>query len=155
VSVLDSGAGMLKSVLGLKVSRATAALPATTQAAIFNINTGRVIVTSLVGSVTTAIQNQACTVKVTGNPTAGTDVDLSAVSASIAAKEVGSIFVLPAAAATALAVGNAGGERLQIGVGVVLNPGTLDLVTSATNTGSVKWDITYVPLDAGASITAA
>lgn len=154
MSVLDNGAALRKGLLGLTVSRATATLPATTQAAIFNINTGRVIVTGLVGTVTTATGATATNLKVTGNPTSGTDVDIAANVAS-ASKEIGSTFTLPATFGGALVVNNAGGAPLQLGVGVVLNPGTLDLVTSATNTGSVKWDITYVPLDAGANITAA
>jgi hypothetical protein len=155
MSVLNDGAAFLKALLGLKVSRATANLPQTTQAAIFTVSGGRVVVTGLVGTVTTAIQNQACTLKVTGNPTAGTDVDIAAASASIAAKEVGGTATLPATLGAQLVVSNAGGAVMPIGSGVVLNPGTLDIVTSASNTGQMKWDITYVPLDDGASITAA
>jgi hypothetical protein len=154
VSVLNPAAGLKKSVLGVSVARATATLPATTQGAIFTVAGGRVLVTSLIGTVTTAIQNQACTLKITGNPTAGTDVDLATATA-VTAKEVGSIITLPAAAGGAVVVANAGGALVPIGSGLVLNAGTLDIVTSATNTGSVKWDLTYVPIDDGASVTAA
>jgi hypothetical protein len=154
VSVLNPAAGLKKSVLGVSVARATATLPATTQGAIFTVAGGRVLVTSLIGTVTTAIQNQACTLKITGNPTTGTDVDLATATA-VTAKEVGSIITLPAAAGGAVVVANAGGALVPIGSGLVLNAGTLDIVTSATNTGSVKWDLTYVPIDDGASVTAA
>jgi len=62
-------------VLGVSVSRAAALLPATTQAAIFNIIGGKVLVTSLVGEVVVVMPATTNTTKVTGNPTTGTDVD--------------------------------------------------------------------------------
>lgn len=154
MSVLNPAGGLKSAVLGVSVSRATATLPATTQAAIFTISTGRVLVTSLVGTVTVATGATATNLKITGNPATGTDVDIAA-NVAAASKEVGSMFTLPATFGGALVVNNAGGAPLQLGVGVILNPGTLDLVTSATNTGSVRWDLTYVPIDDGASVTAA
>ena len=112
------------------------------------------MVTSLVGTVTTATGATATNLKVTGNPTVGTDVDIAA-NVSVASKEIGSVIALNATFGGALVVNNAGGAPSALGVGFILNPGTLDLVTSATNTGSIKWDITYIPLDSGASISAA
>lgn len=154
MSVLNDGAAFLKALLGLKVSRATATLPQTAQAAIFTVATGRVIVTSLVGTVTTATGATATNLSVIGNPTTGTDVVLASVLAS-ASKEIGATFTLPVTFGSALQVQNAGGAGLPLGTGFILNPGTLDILTSASNTGSIKWDITYVPLDDGASVTAA
>lgn len=154
MSVLNDGAAFLKAVLGLKVSRATATLPQTAQAAIFTVSTGRVIVTSLVGTVTTATGATATNLSVIGNPTTGTDVVLASVVAS-ASKEIGSTFTLPVTFGSALQVQNAGGAGTPLGTGFVLNPGTLDILTSASNTGSIRWDVTYLPLDDGASITAA
>lgn len=154
MSVLNDGAAFLKAALGLKVSRATATLPQTAQAAIFTVSTGRVIVTSLVGTVTTATGATATNLSVIGNPTTGTDVVLASVVAS-ASKEIGSTFTLPVTFGSALQVQNAGGAGTPLGTGFVLNPGTLDILTSASNTGSIKWDVTYLPLDDGASIAAA
>ncbi len=154
MSVLNDGAAMLKAVLGIKVSRATATLPQTTQAAIFTIGTGRVIVTSLIGTVTTATGATATNLSVTGNPTSGTDVVLGSVVAS-ASKEIGATFTLPVTFGGTLQVQNAGAAGTPIGTGFILNPGTLDIITSANNTGSIKWDLTYIPLDDGAVVTAA
>lgn len=140
--------------LGIMVSRATATLPATALGAIFNITGGRILIRSLIGEVTTAIQAQACTVKVTSTPTTGTAVDLSAVSASISGLEVGGKLTLPAAAATGLVVGNAGGVIGEQAKWIV-PIGSLGITTSATNTGSVKWDLIYVPIDVGAQVVAA
>ncbi len=139
---------------GIAVSRATATLPASTLGHIFTVSGGRVLVRYLVGEVTTIIQAQACTVKVTHTPTAGTAVDWSAASASISALEVGGKLGLPAAAATALVTGNAGGILTHLSEWVA-TAGTIDITTSATNTGSIKWDLVYVPLDNGAQVVAA
>ena len=44
----------------------------------------------------------------------------------------------------------AGGER-----GVIVNTGSIDLDCAASNTGSVKWTATYIPIDDGAAVAAA
>lgn len=147
------GAQHRRLLFGQKVDRATASLPATTQSAIFTITGGRVLVTSLVGEVTTVIQNQACNLKVTANPTTGTDVDIAA-NLNVQADEVGCLYGITGLFSDAVVGANAGATVVPRNP-VVLPVGTLDLVTSATNTGSVKWSITYVPLDDGASVAAA
>jgi hypothetical protein len=35
---------------------------------------------------------------------------------------------------------------------LVLSEGTIDLTTAASNTGDVKWDMFYIPLDTGATV---
>jgi hypothetical protein len=153
VSTLIQGDQTRSLLLGAKVDRATAVLPATTQAAIFTVTGGRVLVTSLVGEVTTAIQNQACNLKVTANPTTGTDVDIAA-NLNVQADEAGCLYGITGLFSDALVGANAGAGVAPRNP-VVLPVGTLDLVTSATNTGSVKWSLTYIPLDNGASVAAA
>ncbi len=155
MSALDSSAGLAKSVRGQKVTRSAALLPQTGQAAIFNVTGGKVLVTSLVGEVVVVMPATVNTVKVTGNPTAGTDVDWTTAT-STASKEVGSIISLPVTAGGALAVANAGGGNAIAPTGFVAQVGTIDLVTSGSAaTGTVKWTLTYVPLDTGAAVTAA
>jgi hypothetical protein len=39
--------------------------------------------------------------------------------------------------------------------GVIVPIGTLDWLTSASTTGAIKWSLTYVPFDNGATVTAA
>lgn len=153
MSTMIKAADVRTIAAGIAVSRATATLPASTLGNLFAVSGGRVLLKYLVGEVTTIIQAQACTVKVTSTPTTGTAVDLSAVSASISGLEVGGKFGLPAAAATALVTGNAGGILTALSSWVI-PIGNIGITTSATNTGSVKWDLIYVPLDAGASVVA-
>ncbi len=155
MSVLDPSAGLAKSVLGQKVTRSAALLPQTTQAAIFTVAGGKVLVTSLIGEVVTAMPATTNTLKVTGNPTSGTDVDWTTAT-SPASKEAGSVISLPVTAGGALVVANAGGGNAVAPTGFVAQIGTIDLVTSGSAaTGTVKWTLTYVPIDTGATVTAA
>lgn len=140
---------------GGRVDRATAVLPATAYGALFTVAGGRVLVTGLIGEFTVVASGTATTVKVTATPTSGTAVDWTTATA-VTSKEVGSQMTLPAASAGALVVQNAGaGGQLQPAAPYVAAIGTLGITTSATNTGSAKWTIFYVPLDDGATVTAA
>ncbi len=142
--------------LGINVSRAAAVAPTVAQSPqnIFTISGGRIIVVSLIGEVTTVFDGTAYTLKVSGAPTTGSAVDWSAVSGSLASLQVGGKVTLPAAAATALVSGNAGGVIAKQAAWVAAI-GTITLTGSATQTGALKWDLTYVPLDVGAQVVAA
>ena len=138
--------------VGQKVTRATAALPQSAAAAIFNV-TGRVLLLGIVGRVTTAIQNQANNTKLTANPTAAgaASTDLCAV-ASIANDGVGTLYGITGTFATAL---QKGGAVMLSALPVIVQAGTIDLDCAASNTGSVAWELFYLPLDAGSKVTAA
>ena len=139
--------------LGIPVERATAALPQTTQSALFTVTGGRVLLTAIIGEVTTVIQTQANNTKIVSNPTTGTDVDLCGVL-SISADEVGTLYGITGTFSDAMVGANAGATVLPDRP-VVVPIGTIDLSTAATNTGSVKWALFYLPIDDGAYVTAA
>jgi hypothetical protein len=153
MSNLTKGTALRKERFGLKVDRTAAVLP-TAQAALFTVAGGRVIVTGLVGECTTVCDGTATTLKITGNPTVGTDVDWSSTTA-ITSKEVGALVGLPLTFGGALNVQNAGGAELPGALSFVGAIGTIDVVPSATNTGAFKWTLFYIPLDDAASVTAA
>lgn len=155
MSALNNNNAYALSVLGGRVTRAAALQPQTAQAAIFNVAGGKVLVTSLVGEVVVATPATTNTLKITGNPTSGTDVDWTTAT-STASKEVGSIITPAVTAGGALVVANAGGGNAVSPTGFVAQIGSIDLVTSGSAaTGTIKWTLTYVPLDTGASVTAA
>lgn len=139
--------------IGMRVDRATATLPQTTASALFNILVGTVAITGIVGEVTTVIQTQANNTKLVANPTTGTSADICAVL-DITAKEAGGLFGITGLFTDAMVGGTAGATVLMRNP-VVVNIGTIDLNCAASNTGSVKWSIWYVPLEDGAYITAA
>jgi hypothetical protein len=142
-----------RNALGLELRRPAASLPQSAHSPLFAISTGRVLLMSLVGEVTTIIQNQANNTKLTSYPTTGSAVDLCAVL-NIANKEVGTLFGITGLFSDALKGANAGAvETLQRPV--VLPVGTLDLDCAASNTGGIKWLLTYVPLDDGARVAVA
>src|SRR2546423_4097583 len=137
---------------GVRIDRATAALPQTTNAPIFTIAGGRVFVRMLVGEVTTIIQAQANNTKLTAVPTVGTSLDVCAV-VDITALEVGGKLVPTGTLATALGK-TVAGAALLMATPLVVAVGTLNLNCAASSTGNVKWSIWYSPLDDGAVVTA-
>ena len=138
--------------LGIRVDRATATLPQTTAAAIFNVVGGRVLMTGILGEVTT-ILGAVGNMSLESNPTTGTTAALCAVLAA-GALEAGTLLSISGLKATAMYGVDAGGTAMQH-IPVALPVGTLDLRLSASSTGSVKWSIWYIPLDEGAYVTAA
>jgi hypothetical protein len=149
------GAQARATILGQTVNRAAALQPQTTQAAIFTVTGGKVLVTSLIGEVVVATPATANTLKITGNPTSGTDVDWTSAT-STASKEAGAIITPAVTAGGALVVANAGGGNAVAPTGYVAQIGTIDLVTSGSAaTGTIKWTLTYVPIDSGAAVAAA
>ena len=144
----------LERLLGIHVVKTTATPPASTTQNLFTIAGGRVLVTMLVGEVTTIIQAQANNLKITSAPTTGTAVDLAS-NLDINADEAGTIYIVELDG-TALVGANAGAGLIGPGMPAAVIPiGVIRCETSATNTGSIKWDLWYVPLDAGASVVSA
>lgn len=155
MSTIIAGPQIRQIQLGIKVDKATAVLPQTTAGTLFTVTGGRVLMTSILGEVTTAIQAQANATKLKSVPTTGTTVDLCATK-DITGLEIGGFLSLvPDLDATPFSVAldqqNAGAIVLQ-GVGIILPIGTLKLDCAASNTGSVKWSMTYIPYDDGGSV---
>ena len=146
----------MELILGFRVDRATAALPQSTDEALFTISGGRILLLAIVGEVTTVIQTQANNTKLKFNPTAtGADQDLCAVL-DITADAVGELYTIDGT------VGNAMRSDLLIGLnslygagGLILSEGDIELDCAASNTGSVAWSMWYIPLDRGATVVAA
>lgn len=156
MSTLIQGDQIRSLLCGIKVQRATAALPQTAAGALFTVTGGKVLVTSLVGEVTTIIQTQADATKLTFDPVdAGATQDLSA-TVDITADAVGTLYSLTGTPATAMQDAlNFLPSNKVLAQPLVLKPGSILLDCAASNTGSVKWDLTYIPLDNGASVAAA
>lgn len=149
-----AGASQRQMILGTTVVRPAALQPQTTTAAIFNVVGGRVLITSFVGDVVVATPATANTLAVNGTPASGTAV-VWASAVSTASKEAGSMITLPGTVGGALVVATAGCGALPDTL-YVANIGTITLTTTGSAaTGTIRWTLTYVPLDSGASVTAA
>ena len=130
-------------------------LPTTIAEATFNVNVGEVLVHLMYGRVTTLIQTQACNTKVTLNPTTGTSGDVAS-NLNITADEVGTLYLVEGDG-TALVGVTAGGSFFAVGTPnpFIVNVGTIDIETDATNTGRIQWHVFWEPLVEGASVVKA
>jgi hypothetical protein len=95
----------------------------------------------------------ATTLKITSTPTTGTAVDLTSTTA-VTSKEVGALITLPLTLGGALNVQNAGAGELPGALSFVVPIGYIDAITSATNTGAVKWSLLWQPFDTAANVVA-
>lgn len=145
----DAGAYTALRV-GFTVERATALLPQTTATEYFTIAGGRVLAL-FVGEVTVLIETATTATKLVHSPSTGTDMDMCA-TLDITADEVGTLYTLTGTAGDAM-IG--GGQSGPIGQGIILSEGTVDLDCGAGSDGQTKWTCYYIPLDDGATVTAA
>jgi hypothetical protein len=135
----------------IRVARATDSLPTTATETIFEVEGGRILLKALVGEVTTAIQAQACNLSVNVDSDAGAS-DVIASTLDVNAGAVGTYYGVEG---DGTALENTGiGWGRPCSTGVIVGPGAITITTSATNTGSVKWDLYYLPLDGAAYVTA-
>lgn len=162
MSVLIQGSQQRALLMGVRVERAAATLPATTSTAYFTVSGGRVIITSLIGEVTTACSATATNLNLTVDPTgANAAADLAAATA-ITSDAVGTLYTVSGIPTDLLSAEKAGGTAVPNYVsgilfnqGFIVPAGSILLKTSATNTGATKWSLTYIPYDDGASVAAA
>lgn len=153
--VTNSSVRLLKAGLFVENTSHTT-LPQTAAQNIYTISGGRILLLALFGEVTTIIQAQSTTVKVTSTPTTGSAIDMSSAAADINALEVGGRIALanPPASGTAMVKTNAGYTNLE-GVYTIVPIGTISYTTGASSTGGLKWGLFYVPLDIGAQVVTA
>ena len=131
------------------VARATAPLPQTGTDSLFTITVGRILLVGLIGEVTTVIQTQANNTKLTFNPTAtGASTDICA-NLNITGDAVGTLYSITGTIADAMQDGMLMTTDMT---NLILSEGTIDLTCAASNTGNVKWDMFYIPLDTGATV---
>lgn len=157
MSVLIQGYQLRELAFGTRVTKAAGSLPQTTTATLFTVTGGNVIVTSLIGEVTTLIQSSDPVVTIgCGTPTIGgtLDVDGIATSTTLASAEVGTLVTVQPSSglAGALVVGSLAGAAIYLPTPFVVSAGTITWSTGASKTGAMKWYLTYVPLDDGASV---
>lgn len=147
-----TAAALTGTILGTRVDRAAATLPATTQTPYFHVYGGRCAVTMLLGEVTTVVQAQACNASWESDPETGTTNAMCAV-VEMNAAEAGTLMSITGTVGDAMILGKSGAVKGQLAP-VVVAVGDLEFKTSATNTGATKWSLWYIPLDDGAYIAA-
>ncbi len=135
---------------GPRVFRSAAVLPATGNQTIFTV-TGRLILTTLIGEVTTVMSATATNLKVTAVSTVGSiATDLTA-NVAVTSAAVGNLYGISGLAATAATIGSAVQQSNEL----IVQTGIIRITTDATHTGAMSWTALYVPLDDGAALVAA
>jgi hypothetical protein len=142
--------------LGIQRSRPAAMIPQAATGSLFTITGGNILMTSFVGEVTTVMKAVATTLKISFTPSAaGTGAaDMCIASADQTGAPVGTHYHLPAAVASALAVDDAAlSGYAEVLPYQLMPPGVIALVgTGLNDTGRIKWDMTYIPLDDSAQV---
>lgn len=146
MSQLNPNKAFAQGILGQTVSKSTGTLAATT-IPLFTIAGGLVLVTSIVGRVTTAI-TVANSYKLQHNPTLGTTADLCT-AADLGTTDTVAGEILVAKKGTAIAI-----ALVTLGTASVLDSGQIESVSAGTD-GVIKWYVTWVPIDDGATVVAA
>lgn len=145
-----AGQALRRNLYGQTVIRAAANLPATTSGNLFSVS-GRIILTSIVGQVTTAIQAQANAIKLEAFLTAAAAATDLCVAVDANGQGVGKLLGISGNPTVA---GMFGYGVPQTNEMFVNGPGFIRLNTAATNTGQMSWTLTYIPLDDGAAVAA-
>jgi hypothetical protein len=158
MSVHNAALTYRAGILGTKVDKATGTV-ANGATTLFTIAGGRVLITSLVGRVTTAIGSTTSNAKLVYNPTAtGTSFDMCT-AVDIASDAVEQTYYITGSVAStgALLVGGAVGQANPVFEdGYLVQAGTIEQNLSADPVGgAITWSVTYIPYDDGATLVAA
>lgn len=137
-----------------------ATLPQTATATMFNVS-GGVLLTSFAGRVTTVLGATVTTLSVGVTPSGGGAAQNAGLASATAVTSaaVNTILTLPATVGGALVVAAAAGTPVLAGFAgasaLYVPAGAITITTSASDTGAIRWSLTYVPWDTGAAVTAA
>lgn len=163
MSVYNEGVAFTKSVLGLPVSKAYTPLAVETKT-LFTVG-GLVLITSIVGKVTTAI-TVAGTSKLQANPATGTTQNLcAATDLGTSDTPAGDLLTITGAPLDPIVLGigavslfGTPATTLTAGdaaKGIFVAAGTIEQVNATGADGGITWYLTYVPIETGASVVAA
>lgn len=160
MSVIIQGSQLRAIAQGIQVTKPAANFPQTATATLFTVSGGLVLVTSLIGVVTTVLPASDPVLSLGSAPTVGTAQTAGiASSVVLTSAEVGTLVTvagssggLPAALA-AMATAAKAGNAVFPGNPFVVSAGAITWTTGASKTGAMKWYLSYLPLDAGASVS--
>ncbi len=144
---------------GSIVTKAAAALPQTATGTLFTVAGGAVLVTGLVGIVTTVVQSSDPVLSLGTAPTVGTaQTSGIATTTVLTSAEVGTLVTVASSAGlptglVVMATAAKSGSSVFLANPFLVSAGTITWTTGASKTGAMKWYLTYIPLDDGASVS--
>jgi hypothetical protein len=155
MSTIISGPAIRTAQFGVQLIKGPSALPQTATATLATVTGGSVLITSMLGLVTTAIGG-ANNLSLGTVPTIGSSSSTGIMAATaLASAPVGSWIGLVQSAGTgsAGAVGANAGAVVFLTTPFVVAAGTITWTTSTSVTGQIKWYFTYIALDNGAGMS--
>jgi hypothetical protein len=158
MSIIIQGYQLREIAYGTQVKYSWTLPASATTNTLFTVSGGLVIVTSLVGQVTTLIGATTTTLALgLGTPGVGGTLDTDGIGTAtgITSQEVGTLITTQASSGLggAVVVGSLAGSAAFLPAPFVVNSATITATTSANAGGGViEWYLTYIPLDTGASV---
>jgi hypothetical protein len=153
MTVMIQGSQLRALLAGVRVEKAATTVPQNAATDIFTVSGGRVIITNLVGEVTTVIGGTTPALTLVHQSTVGGDITFGT-SLTITADEVGTLYAVDGVG-NAIETGSSGVVESSAKP-IVMAEGDIAMnVSAADATGAIAWTLTYIPLDDGASVTAA
>lgn len=144
--------------LGFKVARTAADIVDGTQKALFTVAGGDVLLLGLRMTISVAALDAGANLgNFKTNPTTGADMNLCA-DLDLVAAAIGARFSITGTITDAMTGPVAGGGAMAMKQGVIVPPGTIDIVSAAdkgTGGGLGAVVVFYMPLDAGATVVTA
>jgi hypothetical protein len=156
MSVIIQGYQLRTSLYGVQVIKGPSALPQNTTSTLATVSGGAVMISSMIGLVTTSCSATATNLSLGTVPTTGTSASAGIASASAITSQEAGTWVIPLVSAGiggALVVGAHAGNVIFLPTPFVVAAGTITWTTSANNSGYMKWYFMYTALDNGASLS--
>ena len=149
--------GQLRTLLfGDQVIKTAQALPNNTTSTLFTVAGGNVLVTSLLGVVSTACSATAQTIALGLAPSGGGTAEHAGIctAGTVTSLELGCWLSPGTSGGAAMVTGGHAGNTVELPTPFVAPAGTVTWTTTANSvTGAVSWYLTYIPLDTGASVS--
>lgn len=143
-----------RKLLGQTTERATAKITGATYS-LFTITGGRILVTQILGEITIVI-TAAVTISLQHTPTAATSAARALCAGLlITAYNVGDLLGIDGINTSAMLPPARSGAIEAQTMGVILNPGEIELLNTPVDTGFIRWTLKWIPLDDGAAVAAA
>lgn len=159
MSVIVQGYQLRELNLGTQVTKSWTLPGAAATNTLFTVAGGLVLITLLVGQVTTLIGSTATNLSLgLGTPGVGGTLDTDGIgtATAITSQEVGTLIgpIASSGLGGGLAVGPLAGSAVFAPTPFAVNSATLTATTSANAGGGViNWYVNYIPLDAGATVS--
>jgi len=153
----DTAQRIADMVVGCRVDRAAAVLSGGAET-IFTVAGGDILLTGFYGEIM-GLMDAAATLTlnydadISPNASVYVDTVLGSISADPDTYVVGRMVYLPVEGGAMTFTGAGGACPIDVAPIMVLPPGHFDLTSgAATTTGTIRWSMWYIPLDAGAYV---